>query len=100
LEISWDKLLNFEGLNLRHSVTDQIGQSCEVPVSSPEIQLLNGRKHFCTDRRMRSVVGILLLSLLLTVPAFSVELFRYRGAASDGLAVQQKRKREKIANVL
>jgi hypothetical protein len=35
------------------------------------------------DRSKRSA-AILLFSLLLTVPAFSVELLRYRGAARDG----------------
>ena len=34
--------------------------------------------------RSRSILTIALFTFLLAVPAMSVELFRYRGAAKDG----------------
>jgi hypothetical protein len=34
--------------------------------------------------RSRAILTIALITLLLAVPAMSVELFQYRGAATDG----------------
>jgi hypothetical protein len=46
-------------------------------------KLWRERTDFCHNRYVRSV-SVVLFTLLVTLPALTVELFRYRGSAKDG----------------